>query len=107
MKQAASANLEMTVVLPLGVIANQLIRIEADLRLLNMKALILAQEADKQHPAGRVEATLEIINEALDSIRSLVSGIEGHIHGGAPTAVSATRSSPEAVYRKPHPEQDD
>jgi len=89
MKQAATANLEMTMVLPLGVIANQLIRIEADLRLLNMKALILAPEPDNEQPAERVEATLEIINEALDSIRSLVSGIEGHFH------------------RRPHPGQDD
>jgi hypothetical protein len=106
MKQAASANLEMTVVLPLGVIANQLIRIEADLRLLNMKALVLAPEPDREHPAERVEATLEIINEALDSIRSLVSGIEDHVHSGS-TAVSASRSSSDAVYRKPRPEQDD
>jgi hypothetical protein len=106
MKQAASANLEMTIVLPLGVIANQLIRIEADLRLLNIKALILAPGPDCQHPTERVEATLEIINEALSSIRSLVSGFEDHIHSG-PTAASATRSSPNAVYRKPYPEQDD
>jgi hypothetical protein len=104
MKQAASANLEMTVVLPLGVIANQLIRIEADLRLLNMKTLVLAP--DNEHPAGRVEATLEIINEALDSIRSLVSGIENHMHSGS-TPVSASRSPADAVYRKPQPEQDD
>jgi hypothetical protein len=106
MKQAASANLEMTMVLPLGVIANQLVRIEADLRLLNLKALILAPEPGNECPAERVEATLANINETLDSIRSLVTGIEGHIQPRS-TAVSATRSSPDAVYRKPYPEQDD
>jgi hypothetical protein len=106
MKQAASANLEMTIVLPLGVIANQLIRIEADLRLLNMKALILAAEADNEHPAGRVEAALANINQTLDSIRGLVTGVEGHIQPGS-TVVNTTRSSPDAVYQKPHPEQDD
>jgi hypothetical protein len=106
MKQAASANLEMTIVLPLGVIANQLIRVEADLRLLNMKALILAPEPDSERPPKRVAAALETINEALDSIRSLVSGIEGHIHPRS-TAMSTTGSSPDAVYRKAHPEQDD
>ena len=106
MKQAASANLEMTIVLPLGVIANQLIRIEADLRLLNMKARVLAPKADDEHFAERAEAALDNINQALESIRNLVSGIEDHMHCGS-TAVSASRSSPDAVYRKPHPEQDD
>jgi hypothetical protein len=106
MNQAASANLEMTIVLPLRVIANQLMRIETDLRLLNMKALTLAPGPDYEHPAERVEATLVIINEALGSIRNLVSGIEDHVHS-EPTTASATRSSPDAVYRKQNPEQDD
>jgi hypothetical protein len=106
MKQAATANLEMTIVLPLGVIANQLIRIEADLRLLNMKALVLAPGPDSERPTERVGVTLGIINESLGSIRSLVSGIEDHIHSGPPN-VGATRSSPDAVYRKAYPERDD
>jgi hypothetical protein len=39
MTEASSANLQMAIALPLGVVSNQLMRIEADLRLLNMKAL--------------------------------------------------------------------
>jgi hypothetical protein len=106
MKHAASANLEMTIVLPLAVIAKQLIRIEADLRLLNTKALMFVPEADNEHPAERVEATLANISETLDSIKSLVSGIEDHIYPRS-IAASAARSPPDAVYRKPYPEQDD
>jgi hypothetical protein len=105
MKQAASLNLEMTIVLPLGVIANQLIRVDADLRLLNMKALILVPQTDNEHAVERVEATLANINETIDSIKSFVSGIEDHIHPRS-TAASAPRSSPD-VYRKPYPELDD
>ena len=103
MKQATSENLEMTIALPLGVVANQLIRIEADLRLLNMKVLDSRRNADNQGLAGRIEARLENINEALDSIRNLVSDMEGCIR---PTP-DDTRSSRDAAYRKPYPERDD
>jgi hypothetical protein len=106
MKQAASANLEMTIVLPLGVVANQLIKIEADLRLLNVKALSLVPDAQNEYPVERVAVTLAIINEALDSIKSFISDIEGNVHARS-TTVSVARSSPDAVYRKPYPELDD
>ena len=38
MTEPSPANLELAIALPLGVVANQLTRIEADLRFLSMKA---------------------------------------------------------------------
>lgn len=91
MTEASATNLEMTIILPLGVVVNQLMRIEADLRLLNMKALDFAKERKNTDLTGLIETRLETINEALDSIRSLVSDIEADIQSN----------------RKPRPEQDD
>jgi hypothetical protein len=128
MREASSANLEMAIILPLGVVANQLMRIEADLRLLNMKALDFAKERENEHVAGRIEATLENINGTLESIRDLVSDIEGCIQPRSTYATDTvtmkhisqvdsqgpmddTRSSSDVVYshanRKPHPDRDD
>jgi len=90
MTEAPCANLEMAIVLPLGVVANQLMRIEADLRLLNMKALSFAKRRDDIRLAGQLEARLDNINAALDSIRVLVSDIEADIQ---PRSTGAARTS--------------
>jgi hypothetical protein len=82
----SSTDLELAIVLPLGVLAHQLMRIEAQLRLVNMKALDLATESDHRGSAALINAKLEHISEALDSIRTLVSDLS---------------------HRKPKPEQDD
>ncbi len=79
MTERPPVSLEMALVLPLGVIANQLLRIEADLRLLNMKALDLARARETERHTGLIEARLERIHEALDAIRTLVSDIEADI----------------------------
>lgn len=63
MTRESSINLEMTIILPLGVVANQLMKIEA---------------------------RLENIHEALDSIRALVSDIEADIH---PWSEEVTRTA--------------
>ena len=89
MTEASPTNLELAIALPLGVVANQLMKIEADLRLLNMKALDFAKRCENGRLSRQIEAKLEHINEALDSIRGLVSDIEVDIH------------------RKPHPDRDD
>jgi hypothetical protein len=128
MTQASSANLEMAIILPLGVVANQLLRIEADLRLLNMKALDFAKERENEHLAGRIATRLENINETLESIRDLVSDIEGCIQPGSTNATDTlsmkhisqvdsqspmddARLSSDVVYshanRKRHPDRDD
>jgi ubiquinone biosynthesis protein COQ9 len=79
MTEASSANLELSILLPLGVVANQLMRIEAELRLLNMKALKVARERENQRLSGLIEARLDNINDVLDSIRGLVSDIAADI----------------------------
>lgn len=80
MTKALSANLEMALILPLGVVANQLMKIEADLRLLNMRALDVVNEDGAGRHTGLIEARLETINDALDSIRGLVADIDADIH---------------------------
>ncbi|MGO9513873.1 MAG: hypothetical protein ACLP2F_09565 [Steroidobacteraceae bacterium] len=80
----------MTILLPLGVIANQLMKIEADLRLLNMKVFDLSKKRENGRLAGLIEARLEHIGEVLDSIRGLVSDIEADIH---PRSADVTRTS--------------
>jgi hypothetical protein len=89
MTEASRASLEMAVALPLGVVANQLMRIEAELRLLNMKALNLGGERGEERVSGLIEKRLENINEALDSIRGLMSDIEKDIQPRAGLAAGA------------------
>jgi ubiquinone biosynthesis protein COQ9 len=100
MTEASSANLELAILLPLGVVANQLMRIEAELRLLNMKALNVAKERENQRLSGLIEARLDSINDVLDSIRGLVSDIAADIH---PRPINPTRSS----IKEPRPDRDD
>jgi len=61
--------------LPLDVVADRLRRIEADLRLLNVKAGIIANDGDNARLGAMIEVRIETIYEALDSIRTLVSDI--------------------------------
>ena len=95
MTEASSANLELAILLPLGVVANQLMRIEAELRLLNMKALTVERERESGRLTGLIETRLDNINEVLDSIRGLVSDIEADI-----------RPRPAMVYPSRTPRQD-
>ena len=76
MSDPSPANVELSIVLPLGVIANQLLKVEADLRLLNAKTSTYASERPSGAMAGQVAARLERINEALEVIRGLVADIE-------------------------------
>jgi hypothetical protein len=92
MTEASSANFELAVVLPLGVVANQLLRTEAHLRLLNMKTLDFAKLCSVTRFAGPIALRLEQIHETLDSIRSLVADIEADVR---PSPENAARSSTE------------
>jgi hypothetical protein len=105
MTETSCANLELAIVLPLGVVANQLMRIEADLRFLNMKALDYAKERERGGKAAQILAQLEKINESLDVIRELMADIETDIQPKAPGP--AGNSSKDAISRKPLPERDD
>ncbi len=76
MTETSRAQLDMTIVLPLGVVASQLLRIEAQLRVLNMKALNLESERDNSSLAGPVGVRLEQISDALDALRTLVAEMQ-------------------------------
>jgi uncharacterized protein YukE len=78
MNDPSPVNVELSIALPLGVVANQLMKVEADLRLLNAKTSAYASQSFSG-AAGQVAARLEKINEALEVIRGLVSEIENDI----------------------------
>jgi hypothetical protein len=105
MTEASPANVELAISLPLGVVANQLIRIETDLRFLNMKTLAYANERENGDLVAKVAAGLEKINGALDLIRGLVAELEANIQ---PTAASRRgTSSRNTASRKPFTDRDD
>jgi hypothetical protein len=102
MTESSPANLELAIALPLGVVANQLTRVEADLRFLSMKASAFADERENGELAAKASGGLERINEALDSIRGLVADMAANIQ---PRPVRT--SSRERASRKPSSDQDD
>lgn len=83
MTQASPADWEIAIVLPLGVVANQLQRIETQLRLLNMKALDFGRERENRTLRAPIDARLEQINEAIAAITGLVSDIEADLQPGS------------------------
>jgi len=87
MTDTVSENFELAVLLPLGVVVNQLLRTEAHLRLVNMKTLDLAKQCSIERFAGPVAARLEQIRDTLDSIRGLVADIETDVLPGSENAV--------------------
>jgi hypothetical protein len=103
--EASTENLELSISLPLGAVANQLMRIEADLRFLNMKALAYAKEGENAGPARQIAARLEKINEALDRIRGLVSDIEADVQPRPARPISAPSREPASL--KPLSGRDD
>jgi hypothetical protein len=88
MTDISAGNVEMAIVLPLGVVGKQLMRIESDLRSLNMKVLHAAKERDDGRHTELITATLEGINVSLDSIRQLVAEFGADIH---PKSSAASR----------------
>lgn len=102
---ASQVDWEMTMVMPLGVLANQLTKIEGDLRLLSMKAAELSNE-DAVHSTKAVDARLELMHEALESIGSLLVRLQADIHPKGPAAQDIVLESV-ADSHKPSPERDD
>ena len=88
MSRPSSENFELSIVMPLGVVANQLTKVEEDLRFLNAKTLRYAGERPGGAMAGQVAARLEKIHEALEVIRGLVVDIEADIQPGSENAGS-------------------
>jgi hypothetical protein len=79
MTEGFSANLETAIALPLGVVANQLTKIEANLRLLNAKLEDFAEERDDGRLTGLIADKLDSINELLHSIGCIVSNLEADV----------------------------
>ncbi len=95
----------MTVALPLDVVANKLMKIEEELRSLNMKVLNFEQERERGGLNGLIGARLERIHDTLDSIRARLSHLDADIQPTRyPTGSSVDDSS---GYRKPRPDRDD
>ena len=103
MTEASPANVELAIVLPLGVVANQPIRIETDLRFLNMKTLAYANERENGDLTAKIAGGLEKINGALDLIRGLVADMEANIQA----ATLTDKSSRDRASRKSSADQDD
>jgi hypothetical protein len=79
MSNPSPVNVELSMVLPLGVIANQLMKVEADLRFLNARTSAYQGERLDSGAAGQVGARLEKIHELLEAIRALLADIETDI----------------------------
>jgi len=95
MTEKASAHIEMTIVLPLDVAHNKLIKIEEELRQLNTKVLSFGQERESGHLSDLIEPRLESLHETLDAIRERLSDLNSDIQ--------PTREGD----RKPQPDRDD
>jgi hypothetical protein len=102
MTEPAAANVELTILLPLGVIANQLMGVEADLRFLNAKTLAYADQRPGGDHAAQIARRLEKINEVLEQIRDLIADFEADLE-----PKSASPASPSSDSRKPLSDRDD
>jgi hypothetical protein len=71
-----ATSVELALALPLGVVANQLRRVESDLRFLSAKSSAEADSRDNPSLTAQVAARLEQINETLEGIRALIADIE-------------------------------
>ena len=80
MTEPSEATLQLSIVLPLGVVAKQLMRIEADLRFLNMKTFAYAKQSGDVAMGSQITAQLDKINQALDLVRGLTSDIEADLY---------------------------
>ena len=89
----SSASFELAVVLPLGVVANQLMKVESELRFLNARLSRYQQERGSAR--GEAAARLEKISAAVDDIRQLIADIQVDIQPQASGSASRTRSDRE------------
>jgi hypothetical protein len=91
MTEPAAANVELTILLPLGVIANQLMKVESELRFLSAKISRYGQE--RGGAGGEAAARLEKMSEALDAIRQLIADIQADLQprGARPSRTRTDR----------------
>jgi hypothetical protein len=86
----SSASFELAVVLPLGVAANQLMKVESELRFLSAKLSRYGQERGSAR--SEAAARLEKMSEVLDAIRRLIAEIQAEIQPQASGSTSRARS---------------
>lgn len=126
MRASLTGPVEMTIGLPLDVVAGKLRRIEQELRHLSIKALSIDQEAESEDLKDLIEARLERIRDAIYSISSCLSelstdmqtandipltppderGMERYSSDDGKDAPFERENSDHA-YRKPQPDRDD
>jgi hypothetical protein len=70
------ANFELTVVLPLGVLANQMMKLEMDLRFLSARSPLFGEAREDARLNAQFNARLEQIHQAMDGIYSLLAELE-------------------------------
>jgi hypothetical protein len=102
---ASQVDWEMALGLPLGVLANKLIKIEGELRFLAMKAAEQSGE-DRAKSTQSIDAKIETMHQALESIHSLLARLQSDFHPTAPAAPTTSESNVFST-RKPSPEWDD
>jgi hypothetical protein len=90
-----AATVELAFALPLGVIANQLMRMESDLRFLSAKISGESEGHDNPVLNAQIAARVEQINEALESIRVLMAEIERNLQPNATGASKRRREDRE------------
>jgi hypothetical protein len=76
MSDRPATSVELAIALPLGAVANQLMRVESDLRFLSAKTSGDPPDRDAAGRVAQVAARLEQINETLEAIRGLIADIE-------------------------------
>ena len=81
---------ELAVVLPLGVAANQLMKLESELRFLNAKLSRYDEEGGSVR--GEAAFRLEKMSEAVDAIRQLIAEIQAGLQPQTTGATSRKRS---------------
>jgi hypothetical protein len=67
---------EITLLLPLGVVAHQLVKLEGQLRSISIRSTGGSEPVEEPAIGAPVAATLERIHELLASLQSLVNEIE-------------------------------
>jgi hypothetical protein len=127
MRASLPGRVEMTIVLPLDVVASKLKRIEEELRHLSIQAMSIDQESASEDLKDLIEARLERIRDTICAISSCLSdlstdmqcaddlsvtpsddahGIERYFRED-PTDAPFERENSERAYRKPQPDRDD
>lgn len=96
----------MALVMPLGALANKLVKIEGDLRFLSMKAREHAGETDER-PTRTADARIELIHESLDAIKALLVTLQTDLHPKRPLVASPLHERVKTSSHKPSPDRDD